>query len=1313
MKKDYVSSRLNLLHTLALACLCVSVSIGDAAAHKNAPNVLLEASVEHGDLLNNPSIVSVTLTPNLNVSNVQVRFEVVYGDPWILGDIVFDLGDMTLGIAQTITTQIMFPSQGKSEIRPIVTGQNLTTGNFFQESLPIYTYVSGDVAVSSTTGYAEASLAALTSRQNSKSITQETYERQVHDILTGGAAVDTSVEAGPKGPTITVNGTIRWTDTAGTTHPARQIEVEILDENIDLLPDESVRTTNTNDAGFFSETIDNNDTFGTGGRDIFIRINTQNAWAKVRVAVNGDLHTLESTTSDDVADGSTVTINLTANNTDDNNQAVGVIDSFVTIGTYGDILGDIPLAVQALAYPGSGTFFDPVTNHIELVRGDWQDWDIIHHEYGHIFTETNLIQANPGRPHSTCKNMAETLGKPIGIPLTHDEGFATYFAISGQREMNAASLGIPLVGDTVYQDTVDQTIIYDLEINSSRCSGRGEDDEMSVLRILWDLYDSTDDANDKGIALGDDGVFRVARNGSATTLSEYWNSLINAKGLINLRTQVAYGCIFMDHNVSPEPLEPADGQEFIGSDAPPKFRWNRKGGGPSNRLNKFTVEFWNEDFTSHIFTSAEVVDSTGVDAEWTPTLEQWDTILGGGDVIKWIVKGRNDTAPLTGTYISCDRTISGVDVAFVIDDTASMSEEIGAVRSALTAFITAISGLKDPPTINLITFKDGVTSVIISDDLAAVQAAVDGLYAGGGGGCPEGSVEALDLARSHVRRGGRILFATDADAHTGLDIPGTIAAIRAQGIRVDTLISSACGYYKSSESDDPNLITGCNEPDCAGDIAEKLPDTCSDPPCDTEIPDPLDIPVDAIVVFSAFATQTGGVFSLVPEINGGVGNPARYENVALNIMLGTVFPTVLDSNPPQARQGQTLNVILTGSNTNFNSTSVVDFGDGITVNETDALSATSIRANITLAGAADLGFRTITVTTTLGKGTVLEEAEGLSVLEVLEEDILETPVIVSIFPTEAAQGDTLNVTISGANTSFSAASVVSFAPYVYGFDDVVVNEVTVLSSTELVANITVAADADLGLLSLTVTTDTEVAAETLPGPLLITSSDLRGALPQIVSISPTASQPDTTIVLTILGENTNFEDGVTVVDFTGSDITVNSTTVVSPTELTVNITIGSGATLGFRDVTATTGDEVAVALNGFEVGNAAPVADAGPDQMLTGGASTAVTLDGTGSSDLDGTVVGYNWTGTPDPDNVASPVVNLPVGEHIFTLIVTDDGGAMSSPDTVTITIEETTGCGAGPFEGSGSSHQPSDSLLVMLTVALLLFASRRRRRTN
>jgi hypothetical protein len=91
--------------------------------------------------------------------------------------------------------------------------------------------------------------------------------------------------------------------------------------------------------------------------------------------------------------------------------------------------------------------------------------------------------------------------------------------------------------------------------------------------------------------------------------------------------------------------------------------------------------------------------------------------------------------------------------------------------------------------------------------------------------------------------------------------------------------------------------------------------------------------------------------------------------------------------------------------------------------------------------------------------------------------------------------------------------------------------------------------------------------------------------------------------------------------------------------------------------------------------NVPPVADAGTDQNITLPIAS-VTLNGSGSTDPDGTISTYAWVKTSGPStyNIVSPssatttANNLVVGTYVFTLTVTDNLGATNS-DTVTIIV--------------------------------------------
>ena len=109
--------------------------------------------------------------------------------------------------------------------------------------------------------------------------------------------------------------------------------------------------------------------------------------------------------------------------------------------------------------------------------------------------------------------------------------------------------------------------------------------------------------------------------------------------------------------------------------------------------------------------------------------------------------------------------------------------------------------------------------------------------------------------------------------------------------------------------------------------------------------------------------------------------------------------------------------------------------------------------------------------------------------------------------------------------------------------------------------------------------------------------------------------------------------------------------------------------------------------------NQAPIANAGANQLVTdadkNGVET-VTLDGTGSSDSDGTITSYEWKeGVTVLGSTSTITLDLATGGHTITLTVTDDDGATST-DTVEITVEEVPN--QAPIANAGANQQITDS---------------------
>ena len=276
-------------------------------------------------------------------------------------------------------------------------------------------------------------------------------------------------------------------------------------------------------------------------------------------------------------------------------------------------------------------------------------------------------------------------------------------------------------------------------------------------------------------------------------------------------------------------------------------------------------------------------------------------------------------------------------------------------------------------------------------------------------------------------------------------------------------------------------------------------------------------------------------------------------------------PTLSSVSPNSGAQGQNLtSVILTGSN--FQSGATCTFGTGITVNSCTFNSATQLTANISIGSTATVGSRNVTVTnpdtqfSTLSSGFTVTTAG------------LPPPALASVNPNSGAQGQNLtSVILTGSN--FQSGATCTFGT------GITVNSCTFNSATQLTANISISLTATAGSRNVTVT-NPDTQSSTLSSGFTVTTGGPPPA-PTLSSVSPNSGaqgQNLTSVILT----GSNFQSGATCTFGTG--ITVNSCTFNSATQLTANISIGSTATLGSRNVTVTNPDTQSGTLSsGFSV----------------------------------------------------------------------------------------------------------------------------------
>jgi hypothetical protein len=274
---------------------------------------------------------------------------------------------------------------------------------------------------------------------------------------------------------------------------------------------------------------------------------------------------------------------------------------------------------------------------------------------------------------------------------------------------------------------------------------------------------------------------------------------------------------------------------------------------------------------------------------------------------------------------------------------------------------------------------------------------------------------------------------------------------------------------------------------------------------------------------------------------------------------------IVSVTPNTAEQGQSVSVLVTGSNTHWNGSTVFSFGDGITVSNTNVTGITSATLTLNIPALAAEG-PTYVSAQTLGEIANLNNAFVVTA---------GTPYLLSSGPGSLPQQSSATFTILSQATNWTQAC----ASVSYGAG-VVISNVQVTGPTSLTVLGAVQATTPVGYRNLTVTCGSQVlslgnAFYVSPGPAVINS------------VTPnTGGQGVNLPSVQIEGTNTNWVNGVTTLTFPG--VLVNSFMVTSPTTITANITPSDYAQAGEVSVTATTQGEVATGVNVFDITQTQP-----------------------------------------------------------------------------------------------------------------------------
>ncbi len=375
---------------------------------------------------------------------------------------------------------------------------------------------------------------------------------------------------------------------------------------------------------------------------------------------------------------------------------------------------------------------------------------------------------------------------------------------------------------------------------------------------------------------------------------------------------------------------------------------------------------------------------------------------------------------------------------------------------------------------------------------------------------------------------------------------------------------------------------------------------------------------------------------------------------ALRAMSGMVIkaiagaPVVTAVSPNVNVGGGATTVTITGTGLT-GATSVAVSGTLVTAGAPTVINDTQITVPITADAAAGPGARNITVTTGVAASLPFA-ASGFVVSS------SPAPTVTSVSPAVLGAGATSqSVTISGANFVSGTGLASNFGT------GVTVNSTTYVDANTLTANVTVTTAATAGTRNVIVTNpDTQAGT----GTAVFTV----GARPTVTSAAPaTGAQGANNLDVTITG--TNFVAGTPLAAvFSGTLITVNSTTFVDATHIKANINIDAAATTGARTITVTNGDKgVSAAAGSFTIFNPTAINITSVSPTTIGQGANGVLFHIYGANFVSGATVTFSSSRFVVAGTLTQtgPATFVDAG-HLTVLVNTTTSSVASSNVTVT-----------------------------------------------
>ena len=188
--------------------------------------------------------------------------------------------------------------------------------------------------------------------------------------------------------------------------------------------------------------------------------------------------------------------------------------------------------------------------------------------------------------------------------------------------------------------------------------------------------------------------------------------------------------------------------------------------------------------------------------------ERGDALSAGGVGNSWGGSGSSGGANLGGVFVymmqdiartlAAATTTQKVDVVFVLDETASMADNIRGIRAYVDFLFEAMEREGRDTTFGLVTFRDKTKTYGRTDDLGTFKNWLAKIGVSGGGDLAEAGLDGLMLAvnASKFRKGAQrfIVFASDGpfhdadyDGRSAYSLDEVIETLQNEQVRVDVI----------------------------------------------------------------------------------------------------------------------------------------------------------------------------------------------------------------------------------------------------------------------------------------------------------------------------------------------------------------------------------------------------------------------------------------------------------------------------------------------------------------------------------------------